>query len=403
MFAMTSFGAKIDDSVNKGRGPYVFKISGQIYHWIGSLCPEVLLRADTEASRWQRQRKKSDDERLLQISVTFTGKGIRPYLQRGDREGIAAGLKIMLPDTFTGGPRYMYNHYLDALYPELTPTDRAYIVCRVFEQKVKDFIKFLKEVRTYGYVCAEFQKRGLLHYHTLLWVDSKGELQDAQYIDEFIYAEIPDPAEDPRGYKLVTYLMMHEPCGNANLGPDHILAKISNSEASTSVLGNSKQIDEIQNYVDENMQRCNFCERDRLDVIVNLPKKKKTTLTEWFVYNNENTDGRYLTYLEFPSEFVWYPNSKQWKQRQIRTKKSLGRLIYIHPSSGDLFYFRMLLCHKKRCKSPIKVRIVNGQIEPTNRAACEALGLLGDDKEWDITLQESTTSATSNEIIILFT
>ncbi|GJV01310.1 hypothetical protein Tco_1334879 [Tanacetum coccineum] len=40
MFAMTSFGAKIDHSVNKGRGPYVFKISGQIYHWIRSLCPE---------------------------------------------------------------------------------------------------------------------------------------------------------------------------------------------------------------------------------------------------------------------------------------------------------------------------------------------------------------------------
>ncbi|GKE42682.1 hypothetical protein Tco_1469966 [Tanacetum coccineum] len=38
MFAMTSFGAKVDDSVNRVRGPYVFKVSGQIYHWIGSLC-----------------------------------------------------------------------------------------------------------------------------------------------------------------------------------------------------------------------------------------------------------------------------------------------------------------------------------------------------------------------------
>ncbi|GKC43472.1 DNA helicase, partial [Tanacetum coccineum] len=36
MFAMTSFGAKIDESINDGRGPYVFKVSGQIYHWIGS-------------------------------------------------------------------------------------------------------------------------------------------------------------------------------------------------------------------------------------------------------------------------------------------------------------------------------------------------------------------------------
>nr|GEY04570.1 helitron helicase-like domain-containing protein [Tanacetum cinerariifolium] len=39
MFAMTSFGAKIDESINVARGLYVFKISGQIYHWIGSLCP----------------------------------------------------------------------------------------------------------------------------------------------------------------------------------------------------------------------------------------------------------------------------------------------------------------------------------------------------------------------------
>nr|GEU89584.1 helitron helicase-like domain-containing protein [Tanacetum cinerariifolium] len=37
MFAMTSFGAKIDKSINAGRGSYVFKVSGQIYHWIGSM------------------------------------------------------------------------------------------------------------------------------------------------------------------------------------------------------------------------------------------------------------------------------------------------------------------------------------------------------------------------------
>nr|GEU99716.1 helitron helicase-like domain-containing protein [Tanacetum cinerariifolium] len=40
IFAMTSFEVKIDDSVNRGRGPYVFKISGQIYHWIESLYPK---------------------------------------------------------------------------------------------------------------------------------------------------------------------------------------------------------------------------------------------------------------------------------------------------------------------------------------------------------------------------
>ncbi|GKC42331.1 hypothetical protein Tco_1060053 [Tanacetum coccineum] len=217
-------------------------------------------------------------------------------------------------------------------------------------------------------------------------------------------------------------------------GPDRVLAKISNSEASTSAPGNRTQIDEIQNYVNGRFicpykacwrsfdfpihcrepamqilnvhlvdtQCVNFRERDRLDIIVNITKKKKTTLTEWYVYNNGKTDGRHLTYLNFPSGFVWCLDSKQWQRRQIRTKKSLGRLTYVHPNSGDLFYFWMLLCHQKGCKSSIEVRTVNGQILPTYRAACETLGLFGDDKEWDIALQESTALATLNEIRILF-
>ena len=40
MFAMTSLGATVDDTVNSGRGPYVFKVSGQIYHCIGRFCPD---------------------------------------------------------------------------------------------------------------------------------------------------------------------------------------------------------------------------------------------------------------------------------------------------------------------------------------------------------------------------
>ncbi|GJS25802.1 hypothetical protein Tco_0486422 [Tanacetum coccineum] len=38
MFAMASFGAKIYKFINVRRGSYVFKVSSQIYHWIGSLC-----------------------------------------------------------------------------------------------------------------------------------------------------------------------------------------------------------------------------------------------------------------------------------------------------------------------------------------------------------------------------
>jgi hypothetical protein len=39
MFAMTSMGAKVIDSINDGRAPYVFKVSGTVCHRFGSLVP----------------------------------------------------------------------------------------------------------------------------------------------------------------------------------------------------------------------------------------------------------------------------------------------------------------------------------------------------------------------------
>ncbi|GJZ51267.1 ATP-dependent DNA helicase PIF1 [Tanacetum coccineum] len=39
MFSFTSFGAKIDHSINTGRAPYTFRINGQNYHRMGSLLP----------------------------------------------------------------------------------------------------------------------------------------------------------------------------------------------------------------------------------------------------------------------------------------------------------------------------------------------------------------------------
>ena len=40
IFAFTSLGASIDHSINKSKGPKVFKICGQIYHLMGSLLSE---------------------------------------------------------------------------------------------------------------------------------------------------------------------------------------------------------------------------------------------------------------------------------------------------------------------------------------------------------------------------
>ncbi|GJV43203.1 DNA helicase [Tanacetum coccineum] len=138
-----------------------------------------------EMNRLDYIQKNQNDLRSDYLS------GLYNDVSRGDREGIAAGSKILLPNTFTGGPRYIVLYTI------------------------------------------EFQKRGLPHCHTLLWVDSKSELQDAQYIDELISAEIPDPVKDPHGYKLVTELMMHGPCGSAN----------SSTSCTQGLLGDDKEWD----------------------------------------------------------------------------------------------------------------------------------------------------------------
>nr|GFA34680.1 DNA helicase [Tanacetum cinerariifolium] len=62
----------------------------------------------------------------------------------------------------------------------------------------------------------EFQKRGLPHCYTLLWVYSSSKIQDASQINKYISVELPDLVEDPKGYKVVSKLMMHGPCDVAN-------------------------------------------------------------------------------------------------------------------------------------------------------------------------------------------
>ncbi|GJT79262.1 DNA helicase [Tanacetum coccineum] len=218
-------------------------------------------------------------------------------------------------------------------------------------------------------------------------------------------------------------------------GTDIIFARISRPLGeSPSTSGPSRPpIDEIQNYLEgrfvctqeaywrifkfdihcresavqilavhlQDMQRITFRDTDRLQSVVNLHGRKNTTLTEWFAYNTANEYGRHLTYFDFPLEFVWYYDRKSWSPRW-NSRSSIERLAYVHPTSGELFYFRMLLCHQKGYRDFLEVQPVNNTFYSTRQAACEAMGLLGDDKEWDIAIQEACVSATSPELRSFF-
>nr|GEV35232.1 DNA helicase [Tanacetum cinerariifolium] len=499
---------------------YAYQIHDRLNHYNlltreGRLFQQYVVTAycAVEQNRLDYIRQNQSDIRNEYLS------GIYDAIMRGDRDGNDLGTRIVLTASFTGGPRYMYSHYLDALaicrvhgnpsffitftcnakwpeiqeymevFPELTLADRADVVDRVFEQKIRDYVKYVRTTKPFGDITAvlytiEFQKRRLPHCHSLLWVNASSKIHEDTDVDKYISAELPEPRQDPDGYRIVSELMMHRPCDgfvhyrrretgieterqNVRLdsryvvpynrmlcaryyahinveycgwtmlikymfkyiskGTDRVVANITTSicdTASTNMTPNI-HIDEIKNFVEaryigpheacwrilefpihyrdppvqilavhsENMQQIRFRSRDRLQLIVDNPAKK-TTLTEWLDYNARKTDGRHLTYLEFPLEYAWHATDKYWQCRRNLNKPSIGRLTYIHPSAGDMFYQRMLLCHRKGCKSFRDIRTVNDEVHPTNRAACKALGLLAN----PISLRENFWEHMSDEI-----
>ena len=158
-----------------------------------------------------------------------------------------AGKLVILPSTFTGGPRYMHERIQDAMtyvrhygrpdlfitftcntkWPEITQAlfqgqranDRHDIIARVFRLKLVKMIALLTKQEVFGPVrcymySIEWQKRGLPHAHILLWL--KVKVSPSQ-IDALISAEIPNPEEDRQLYDIVTAHMVHGPCGSLNM------------------------------------------------------------------------------------------------------------------------------------------------------------------------------------------
>ncbi|GJW17068.1 DNA helicase [Tanacetum coccineum] len=68
----------------------------------------------------------------------------------------------------------------------------------------------------------------------------------------------------------------------------------------------------------------------------------------------------------------------------------------------ELIHLRTFTFLNEGCTSSADIRKINNKIYPTNKAACQALGLLSSDQEWVTTLQEASLFATTSELRRLF-
>ncbi|XP_041999880.1 uncharacterized protein LOC121749372 [Salvia splendens] len=349
--------------------------------------------------------------------------GLAEPVLRGDTDGSMHGKRIILPSSFVGGARYMIQNYQDALaicrwigYPSLFITftcnpkwpeivrflsvrglksdDRPDIVCRIFKVKWDSFVRDLKTKKN-------------------IWsCESSNEDKQPrpQRIDEIISAEIPDPVTDPCYYENVKerrdgglvimkdgvpldnrYIVPHNRAllmkygGHVNVewcNQSRSFKYISSCEAAWRILGF-----EIQ-YKDPSVERLSF----------HLPNEQSSKFLGWMDANKIYSEGRGLTYGEFPTKFVW--KTDHWQPRKQRF--SIGRLFYVAPDSGDIYYLRCLLNIVKGATSYEDIKRVNGVQYDTFRDACFALGLLDDDKEYVDGITEASFWSSVHSIRLLF-
>jgi ATP-dependent DNA helicase PIF1 len=109
--------------------------------------------------------------------------------------------------------------------------------------------------------------------------------------------------------------------------------------------------------------------------------------TAWLEANKKYPHARSLTYSNFVGKFVYKKKKREWKPR--KRGYTIGRLIWVPPSTGELFYLRMMLTVAQGPTCFEDIKTVKGRLYDTFRDACFASGFLGDDKEYIGAIKEA--------------
>ncbi|XP_045456269.1 uncharacterized protein LOC123666107 [Melitaea cinxia] len=353
------------------------------------------------------------------------------------------GQLVILPSSFTGGPRYLH-------------------------EKTQDAMTY---VRNYG-------KPDLFITMTCNpnWKEIKDNLHStATPQDRYdILNQLPDQDEDPTLYDIVVRNMIHGPCGALNpnspcmhegkcskkfpkpyqsqtstgddgypkyrrLSPEEGGRKAAiRSDQATFSLHSTNEVEQFQSgrYICssealwrimsfniheraptvthlavhlENGQRVYFTENNVND-IVNNPRD--TTLTAFFKLCAEDDFAKTLTYDKVPAYYTWNQNTKKFQRRKqgavvlgypgVRKTDALGRVYVVHPNNAECFHLRLLLHVIKGPTSFRSLRTFEGVTYDTFQGACKAMGLLEDDSHWESTLSEAAICCSPKSLRCLF-
>ena len=215
-----------------------------LLHNGGLLLQQFLVDALTKIEGSEMCYHRNNQKKFLAASYL----GLMDHIEtEAVQQGVGVGRVVILPSTYRGSPRNMYQNFQDAMtivrtygkpdlfitftanpnWPEILqhlpphqrPKDRPDIKTRVFcikmQQLKQDIFQngLLGNTITYVYTI-EFQKRGLPHAHILLFLHDIDKPRTPEIVDTLVSAEIPNPVTHPALYQRVKKHMIHGPCGH---------------------------------------------------------------------------------------------------------------------------------------------------------------------------------------------
>ena len=153
----------------------------------------------------------------------------------------------------------------------------------------------------------------------------------------------------------------------------------------------------------ENQQHVRWHDQQHLtDIVGDGPPD--TPLTAWLKSNAkpDHAFGKHLLYTDYAERFTYDAKTKEWKIRKRGLNTLIGRMYFVLPNAGEVYFLRLLLHHVAGATSFQDLRTVHGNLCATFQEACVRRGLLEDDTEWEQCLNEAKMYYKSGRLRLLF-
>ncbi|XP_028782636.1 uncharacterized protein LOC114738734 [Neltuma alba] len=149
-----------------------------------------------------------------------------------------------------------------------------------------------------------------------------------------------------------------------------------------------------------NQQAVIYCNTDDVADLLDKPRVSESQFLAWMKLNIIDAFAQTLTYSEFPNHYVYKRDKREWRKR--KKGFAVGRITHVSPTAGELYYLRILLTKVRGPRSFDEIKTVNGVVHSTFREACFALGLLDDDREYIVAINEASSWASGNALRKMF-